>query len=110
MHHGYGNLDRAIDLLGNDDKEDFRNFVNESTHFNPHIMFISKPKIIDKWFSKLFEWLENCESIFGFKNLSGYDTQRLYAYLAERYLSYWFNKNYKVLNWPWFFFEEEKSY
>ena len=67
MHHGYGNLDRAIDLLGNDDKEDFRNFVNESTHFNPHIMFISKPKIIDKWFSKLFQWLENCESIFGFR-------------------------------------------
>jgi len=110
MHHGYGNLDRAIDLLESDDKEDFRNFVNHNTHFNPHIMFISKPKIIDEWFSKLFQWLENCESIFGFKDLSGYDTQRLYAYLAERYLSYWFNKNYKVLNWPWFFFEEEKLY
>ena len=110
MHHGYGNLDRAIDLLESDDKEDFRNFVNHNTHFNPHIMFISKPKIIDKWFSKLFQWLENCESIFGFKDLSGYDTQRLYAYLAERYLSYWFNKNYKVLHWPWFFFEEEKLY
>ena len=110
MHHGYGNMDRAIDLLGDDDKEDFRNFVNENTYFNPHIMFISKPKIVDKWFSKLFQWLENCESIFGFKDLSGYDTQRLYAYLAERYLSYWFNKNYKVLNWPWLFFEEEKLY
>ena len=52
---------------------------------------------------------KNCESflytIFGFKNLKGYDTQRLYAYLAERYLSFWFNKHTKVLNWPWIFFD-----
>jgi len=108
MHHGYGNLDKAIDLLGDDDKKDFRNFVNNNTNFNPHIMFISKPKIINQWFIKLFQWLENCEKIFGFEKLSGYDTQRLYAYLAERYLSYWFKKNYKVLNWPWVFFEEER--
>ena len=92
MHHGYGNLDRAIDLLGNDDKEDFRKFVNENTHFNPHIMFISKPEIINRWFNDLFSWLFKCEKIFGFKNLKGYDTQRLYAYLAERYLSFWFKK------------------
>ena len=106
MHHGYGNMDRAIDLLEDDDKEDFRNFVNESTHFNPHIMFISKPKIIHRWFAKLFQWLESCETIFGFEKLAGYDTQRLYAYLAERYLSYWFKKNYRVLSWPWLFFDE----
>ena len=108
MHHGYGNLDKAIDLLEDDDKKDFRNFVNYNTSFNPHIMFISKPKIINEWFSKLFKWLEKCETVFGFKNLSGYDTQRLYAYLAERYLSYYFNKNYRVLIWPWFFFDETK--
>ena len=64
-------------------------------------MFIAKPKIADKWFGTLFPWLSRCESVFGFKNLSGYDTQRLYAYLAERYLSFWFNKYTKVLNWPW---------
>ena len=106
MHHGYGNLDKAIDLLGDDDQKDFRNFVNNNTSFNPHIMFISKPKIIHQWFTKLFQWLENCEKIFGFEELSGYDTQRLYAYLAERYLSYWFKKNYRVLSWPWLFFDE----
>ena len=39
--------------------------------------------------------------VFGFSKLSGYDTQRLYAYLAERYLSFWFKKHTNYLNWPW---------
>ena len=56
-------------------------------------MFIARPEIIDKWFLTLFTWLERCEDIFGFEGLKGYDTQRLYAYLAERYLSFWFKKN-----------------
>ena len=55
-------------------------------------MFIAKPFIADKWFQDLFTWLFSCEEIFGFENLKGYDTQRLYAYLAERYLSFWFKK------------------
>ena len=53
-------------------------------------MVISKKKILNKWFKDLFNWLFNCEKIFGFKNLKGYDQQRLYAFLAERYLSYGF--------------------
>ena len=35
-----------------------------------------------------FPWLEECEKIFGFDKLKGYDTTRLYAYLSERYLSF----------------------
>ena len=100
MHHGYGNLDRAINLLDNDDKIGFRNFVNNSNSFNPHLMFVSKPAVANKWFSKLFPWLLKCEKEFGFKNLKGYDTTRLYAYLAERYLSFWFRKYTKYIEWP----------
>ena len=42
-----------------------------------------------------------CEVQFGFNELKGYDTLRLYAYLAERYLSFWFKKytNYKEEPW-----------
>ena len=105
MHHGYGNLHKAIDVMEDTDREEFRHFVNTSTSFNPHIIFITKPLIADKWFESLFLWLFNCEKIFGFQNLKGYDTQRLYAYLAERYLSFWFNKHTKTLNWPWVFFD-----
>ena len=39
------------------------------------------------------------------KNLKGYDQTRLYAYLAERYLSFWFNKYTKVKKANWTFFD-----
>ena len=70
-------------------------------------MFIAKPHVAKKWFDTLFPWLERCENIFGFNNLKGYDTTRIYAYLAERYLSFWFKKytHYKEL--PWVFIDEK---
>ena len=70
-------------------------------------MVISKKKILNKWFKDLFNWLFNCEKLFGFKNLKGYDQQRLYAFLAERYLSYWFLKKTKYLESDWIFFEKK---
>ena len=62
---------------------------------------LAKKKIVQKWFNTLFPWLEKCEEIFGFDDLKGYDTTRLYAFLAERYLSFWFKKysNYKEQKW-----------
>ena len=103
MHHGYGNLIKAANLLDEDDRSEFIEYINTSTSFNPHIMFIAKPHIANLWFSTLFLWLSRCEKIFGFDNLKGYDTQRLYAYLAERYLSFWFKKHTNYLEWPWVF-------
>jgi hypothetical protein len=100
MHHGHGNLEKAIALLNDNDREEFKIYVNDRICFNPHIMFIAKACIADKWFSSLFPWLFRCEKIFGFDNLKGYDTQRLYAYLAERYLSFWFKKYTKFVEWP----------
>ena len=64
-------------------------------------MCIARPEILDKWFKNVFLWLDRCEAEFGYKNLKGYDTQRLYAYLAERYLSYWFKKYTKFKELPW---------
>ncbi len=100
LHHGAGNLDKAISVLDKSDRSDFYEYVHTKTYYNPHIMFIAKPKIHDKWFNTLFPWLERCEELFGFKNLEGYRTQRLYAYLAERYLSFWFKKYTASLEWP----------
>ena len=105
MHHGYGNLNKAIEFLNIEDRSEFFDFVNNSTSFNPHIMFIAKPKIIDEWFNTLFPWLSRCEEAFKFEELKGYDTQRLYAYLAERYLSFWFKKYTKYLENPWVFID-----
>ena len=105
MHHGYGNLDKAIALLDIKERYDFKEYVNSNQYFNPHIMFISKKKIIDKWFNSLFPWLERCEKEFGFKNLKGYETTRIYAYLAERYLSFWFKKYTIYKEQPWIFID-----
>ena len=103
MHHGHGNLNKAISLLDEKDRDDFKKYVNTFNSYHPHIMFIAKPEIIEKWFSTLFPWLERCEEIFGFENLKGYDTKRIYAYLAERYLSFWFKKYAKFKTSPWVF-------
>ena len=93
MMHGDGNLDKAIDLLDANEKNDFRDFVNTETSFNPHNMFISKNrKIIIKYYNSLFPWLERCEKIFGFTTLDTYGLKRIYGFLAERYMSYWFKK------------------
>ena len=109
MHHGYGNLKKAIELVDIEDRQDFLNFVNTSVSYNPHIMFIAKADIVNKWFNVLFPWLSRCEREFGFEKLKGYDTQRLYAYLAERYLSFWFNKHTKSLPWPWVLFDASQK-
>jgi len=109
MHHGYGILDKAIDCMNIRDREDFRRFVSKNSIFNPHIMCISKKKLLDKWFKDLFRWLFDCEKIFGFKNLAGYDQQRLYAYLAERYLPFWFKKYSKNKELNWVFFDITKQ-
>ena len=108
MFHGYGNIDLAINVMHSKDKEDFKKFIFTSTSYNPHIVFISKPNITNKWFSDLFGWLDNCEKIFGFDKLKGYDTKRLYAYLAERYLSFWFKKYTKSIDWPLITIDPEK--
>jgi hypothetical protein len=105
MYHGHGNLDKAIQVMNLEDRKEFSDFVKESTSYNPHIMFIAKPNIHQKWFGTLFPWLSRCEEIFGFEELNGYDTERLYAYLAERYLSFWFRKYTNYLNWPWAFYD-----
>ena len=42
MHHGYGNLQKAILQMDKSDRDEFYNFVKFNSEFNPHIMYISK--------------------------------------------------------------------
>ena len=100
MFHGIGSLDKAIDLLNSQDKEDFRKFVNDNNSFNPANLFICKSKkLINNYYETIFEWFKNCEEIFGF-DLKGYGQMRIYGFLAERFLPFWFNKYAKCLDWP----------
>ena len=107
MYHGYGNLDKAINLLNKDDREDFRTFVNTNIQFNPYNMFICNSKdILFNYYSALFPWLEECEKLFGFNfSPDDYGRIRIYGFLAERYLSFWFNKYTNPAIWPVHFYD-----
>ncbi len=101
MMHGHGNIDRAIRLLDSNDQTDFKDFINTKTSINPHNMFICKSKeILKAYYDSVFPWLKRCESEFGFEKLEGYGLQRIYGFLAERYMSYWFQKNTKFKTLP----------
>ena len=100
LYHGKGNLDKAISLLDERNKKSFKNYMNKENSFHPHNMFICKTDIIKTYYKEVFNWLEKCEKEFGFENLKGYGLQRIYGFLAERFLSYWFSERYKVKELP----------
>ena len=111
LMHGYNNLDKAIELLDKENRSDFKDFVNTKTSFNPHNMFICKSKkILKDYYSTVFPWLERCEKLFGFKNLKGFGEIRIYGFLAERFLSYWFQKNSKYKTMPIIFYDIKKDF
>ncbi len=101
MMHGHGNLDKAIAVMANKEKNDFKHFVNTEVSFNPHNMFICKnKKILTSYYESLFPWLLECEKIFSFKDSNTYGLKRIYGFLAERYMSYWFKKYTKFTILP----------
>ena len=109
MFHGNGVIEKAINVLNKNDKEDFRFYITKNQSFNPFNMFICKSKkLTNQYYKTIFEWIENCEKIFGF-NLKGYGQVRLYAFLAERFMPFWFNKYAKCLEWPIIFNDLRKE-
>ena len=63
-------------------------------------MFICRSKkLLKTYYNEIFPWLKNCENLFGFEDLKGYGLTRIYGFLAERFMSYWFKKytNYSTL-------------
>ena len=108
--HGENNLNKAINLLDTENQNDFRQFVNTEMSFNPHNMFICKSKqTLKDYYEVVFPWLERCENLFGFKDLQGFGKIRIYGFLAERFLSYWFRKNTKSVNIPIIFYDIRKD-
>ena len=108
MHKG-GNLEKAVKLINEKDRNEFNNYLNSETSLHSWNLLCCKSKtLLDNWYKTVFEWLFKCEEIFGFDELSGYETGRIYAYLAERYLPFWFKKYSKVRTWPIYFFDNKE--
>jgi hypothetical protein len=57
----------------------------------------------------VFPWLEKCEKIFGFEKLQSYNKIRIYGFLAERFMSYWFQKNTKYTTMPVIIYDIRKD-
>ena len=73
---------------------------NKEVSFNPHNMFICRSSLIlNNYYETIFPWLKRCESEFGF-DLKGYGYKRIYGFLAERFMSYWFKKYTKYTTLP----------
>ena len=105
VFHGEKYMEKAISFLNDNEREGFKKFVLNETAFNRENLFFCKSKkIMSDYFVSVFSWLKKCEEEFGFE-LKGYSLQRIYAFLAERYLSYWFQKYSKHKTWPIFFFD-----
>ena len=60
---------------------------------------------MDQFYKLYFKWLKKVR-IFFFKN-GNYREIRIYTFLAERYLSFWFNKYSKSLTWLIFYFDAQ---
>ena len=96
IFHGSNFIDHALNFLTEDNKKNFKIFLN-NYDLNPYNMFICKNvKILNQFYEEIFPWLFKCEEIFENKNLKGYDKLRIYGFLAERYMPYWFKKNFKT--------------
>ena len=74
-------------------------------------MFRIRSRILNQvdYYETLFPWLESCEKLFGFENLKGFGKIRIYGFLAERFMSYWFKKNTKSITIPILFYDIRKN-
>ena len=107
LFHGYNLLNRATELLDEAEKETFRTYINTENSFYPLQIFIIKKKFLDLLYEKTFKWIFKCEKTFGNMELKGYGKERLYDFLAERYFSYFFEKNLKIKTWSYILLEEK---
>ncbi len=108
INHGKFFLDTAIKLLSVDEQNKFKNYLN-GNKFNPHNLFICKNALLlDSFYSKIFDWLFKCEEVFRKFELDTFGKKRIYGFLAERYLPFWFQENSKTLDWPYIYFDTNK--
>jgi len=99
-----------IQYLPASESYDFLEFLKSRTHLSAHGMYISKVKIINQYSNLIFEWFLKCENIINKNNnLPLINNSRIFQYINERFLDYWFSKYYKVLRWPMIMYNLDKN-
>jgi len=99
-----------IQYLPTSESYDFLEFLKTRTYLSAHGMYISKVKIINQYSNLIFEWFLKCENIINKNNnLPLINNSRIFQYINERFLDYWFSKYYKVLRWPMIMYNLDKN-
>ena len=99
-----------IQYLPASESYDFLEFLKSRTNLSAHGMYISKVKIINQYSNLIFEWFLKCEDIINKNNnLPLIKNSRIFQYINERFLDYWFSKYSKVLRWPMIMYNLDKN-
>lgn len=107
IFHGKNFIDAAIDVLDKSSQKKFREFLS-SYEFSAENMFIVKnSNILNAYYESVFSWLSKLEKKINIYDLTDYKI-RMLAFLAERYLPFWFNENCKVFLNPIKFIDTHK--
>ena len=108
IFHGIDHINEAIKLLPKDDRLGFEEYLQKFS-FNPHNLFICRgSKILEEFYTNVFSWLFKCEDQFDMNKLRGYEI-RMLGFLAEHFVSYWFQKKFSVYENPITFFDTNKK-
>ena len=65
---------------------------------------------LDDWIYKIGYAYDKLTSFFKVQNLKGFGKIRIYGFLAERFMSYWFQKNTKCITMPIIFYDVRKDF
>ncbi len=93
-------LEYCANFLEEDNKNLFLKHMSSNILY-PLNMFITKVEFFEKYCELIFPWLEKCLNLCIKKNLCKDYNERLPAFLAERFTSYWFSqfKKRKILSY-----------
>ena len=99
MFHIYNGLNKASTVMQETEKKDFLKYINSKTQYLPFSIFILKKEKFQNLCINTFDWIFKCENLFDKEKLKGYGQIRIFDFLAERYFSFWIEKNikYKIL-------------
>lgn len=104
-----GNLIYEVaEFLKKEDQVDFIKFIKNNNTINLHNMFITKKKIYNEYCSAMFDWLFKCDDYLNKTKKYKKLIPRMQAYLAERFLPFWFRKYTNFTEYPWVFIDTSK--
>ncbi len=93
-------LDQITSFMPIDMQKNFKNYLEKSQNICGHNMYIAKPKVLNEYFSFLFNFYEKIENIVNKKtNTKIIEIPRFFGHFNERFSDFWFRnfKKFKTL-------------